>query len=114
MCVPRRILFLCLFIAAAPAARAASPVDFSPFDPAKPLSDAERDQRIAALDPGLSPDQVRRLIGPPQHIARQILYHRCLEQWVYGQDFPVCVEFDCPRGQEPHLQSVRLLGPAGH
>ena len=109
----QRALFLCIFVAAAAAARAGQPADLAPYDPDKPLSDAERDQRRAALDPGLSPDQVRRLIGPPLHVARQILYHRCLEQWLYGAPFPVRVEFDCPRGQEPRLQSVQPLGGPG-
>lgn len=97
---------LSLLLAAAPAP------DFPPFDQGKPLPEAERPGRLAAVEPGLSPDQVRRLIGQPRAICWQILYHRCLEQWLYDSIFPVRLEFDCPRGQEPRLLSVQPLNPA--
>jgi hypothetical protein len=68
-------------------------------DPA-PRNDASR---IRQLRSGMTPDEVRQLLGPPQRIARQILYHRYLEQWVYDAPLSVRVEFDCPRGQPSRL-----------
>lgn len=93
--------------------RADRAADLPAFDPQKPLTDNERDRRIAALEPGLSPEQVRRLIGDPRHTGRQILYHRCLEQWLYEGSFSLRLEFDWPRGQEPRLQSVQPAGAPG-
>ena len=82
-----------------------------PFDPAKPLSDDERDRRREQVQRGLWPDQVRDLIGPPKRVARQILYQHYLEQWVYDAPFDLRIEFDCPRGQQPQVQSVQPLRP---
>lgn len=67
----------------------------------------ERATSFAKLKPGMSPEQVRRIVGaPPKHIARQILYHRYREQWVYETSSPIRLTFDCPRGQTPQLLSV--------
>ena len=103
----------CLLGLAPGSARAVSPPDFPPLDPDRPLPQAEHDQRLAAVEPGLTPDQVRRLIGEPRHVCREILDHRYLEQWIYDARFPVRLEFDCPRGQEPRLQSVQPLAAPG-
>ena len=92
-------------------AMAAPTPDLPALGPDKPLPEAERARRLAAVEPGLSPDQVRRLIGAPRSVCRQILYRRCLEQWQYDSTFPVRLEFDCPRGQEAHLLSVQPLSP---
>jgi hypothetical protein len=53
----------------------------------------------------MSPDEVRRIVGSPKHIARQILYHRYREQWVYETSTPIRLTFDCVRGQKPQLLS---------
>jgi len=58
---------------------------------------------FAKLKPGMSPDQVREIVGPPKQIARQILYHRYREQWVYESTTPLRLTFDWPRGQLPQL-----------
>jgi hypothetical protein len=61
------------------------------------------------LERGMEAEQVRaQLGGPPRRIARQILYHRYLEQWIYDTP-PLRLEFDCPRGQRPRLSSWREL-----
>lgn len=66
---------------------------------------------LAAVPPaervhrGQTPTEVRALVGPPSRIARQILFRRHLEQWVYD-DPPLRVEFDCPRGEEPLVRAV--------
>jgi hypothetical protein len=77
------------------------------FDPDKPLPEAERAERLERVKPGLSPDQVRHLLGPPRSSARQILYHHAREQWVFEAPFSVRLEFEYVRGQEPRLLSVQ-------
>jgi len=57
------------------------------------------------LKRGMTPDEVRQLLGAPRQIARQILYHRYREQWVYDAAVPVRITFDCTRGQKPQLLS---------
>lgn len=66
------------------------------------------DQPMPAFDKlerGMTPEQVRQLVGAPKQIARQILYHRYREQWIYDAPVPVRLTFDCPRGQKPQLLS---------
>ena len=58
---------------------------------------------FAKLERGMSPEQVRQLVGVPKHIARQIFYHHYREQWHYEAAVPVRLTFDCPRGQKPQL-----------
>jgi hypothetical protein len=58
---------------------------------------------FAKLERGMTPDQVRKQIGSPKRIARQILYHHSLEQWIYDSPHPARIQFDCPRGQKPQL-----------
>jgi hypothetical protein len=84
----------------------------SPFDPDRPLTDLERAERLRRIQPGLSPDQVRQLLGPPGRTARQVLYHRAREQWLYDAPFSARLEFEYMRGQEPHLLSVQPVAPA--
>jgi len=62
-----------------------------------------RGQAFAKLERGMTPEQVRERVGEPRRIARQILYHRHLEQWIYDSPFPARIQFDCPRGQMPQL-----------
>jgi hypothetical protein len=103
-------LYVALFclLAVGPGRTAAAPPPGLPsFDSAKKPSPAELDERLKAVVVGLPPEQVRWCIGPPDHVCRQILYHRYLEQWIYDTTFTVRLEFDCPRGQEPRLQSVQ-------
>lgn len=58
---------------------------------------------FAKLKHGMTPEQVRQLMGDPKHIARQIFYHRYREQWLYEAAVPIRLTFDCPRGQKPQL-----------
>jgi hypothetical protein len=64
---------------------------------AEPVSDFDH------LKKGMSPDEVRKLLGSPKRIARQILYHRHVEQWIYDLPHRGRVHFDCPRGSKPQL-----------
>ncbi len=61
------------------------------------------------LRPGLSPEQVVARLGQPQHVCRQILAHRYLEQWLYHHPHFLRLEFHCPRGEKPQLQTWRPL-----
>jgi hypothetical protein len=51
----------------------------------------------------MSPDEVREVLGPPRRVARQLLYHRYLEQWLYEAPGSPRLTFDCRRGQVPFL-----------
>lgn len=69
----------------------------------------EQPHLFAKLERGMSPEQVRQLVGKPKRIARQILYHRYYEQWIYDAPVPIRLTFDCPRGQMPQLLTVPAL-----
>jgi hypothetical protein len=58
----------------------------------------------------MTPADVRQLLGPPHRVARQILYHRYLEQWVYDTPGTPQIEFDNSRGQATRLV---ITSPAG-
>lgn len=76
---------------------------------------AESVPAFAKLEPGMSPEQVRRFVGAPQRVARQILYQRYREQWIYVSPVPFRLTFDCPRGQPPLLLSPpRRSGEKNH
>jgi hypothetical protein len=66
-------------------------------------AEQERAQAFAKLERGMTPEQVQQRVGTPRRIARQILSHRYLEQWIYDSPFPIRIQFDCPRGQKPQL-----------
>ncbi len=69
-------------------------------------ADGDKEDAIepfANLERGMTSEQVRKRLGAPKHIARQILYHRYLEQWIYEAPRAVRLTFDCPRGQKPQL-----------
>jgi hypothetical protein len=66
---------------------------------------------LARLRPGMTQAEVRGLLGPPKRVARQILYRRYLEQWVYEGAHAARIEFDCVRGKEPQILTVHPLTP---
>jgi hypothetical protein len=57
-----------------------------------------------------SPAAIQEVLGPPKQTAREILYRRYLEQWHYDDPVPLCVVFDCLKGQDPRLLNVLLPG----
>jgi hypothetical protein len=69
----------------------------------------EEGQKKLDLPVGLSPEQVKARVGgrPPDRVARQIVAHRCIEQWHYGPPLNLRLVFDCPRGEVPKLVRVR-------
>lgn len=73
---------------------------FQPADAARPPV------RIEQLRVGMTPKQVRALLGPPQRVARQIFYQCSLEQWVYDRPLACRIAFVCRLGREPQIQSV--------
>ena len=68
-------------------------------------------QAFAKLERGMTPEQVRAKVGSPKRVARQLLYHRYLEQWIYDQPSLMRLTFDCQRGQKPYLLD-KPLSPA--
>jgi hypothetical protein len=86
---------------------AAMPTRQAPPD--RTVNQRGRQQVLARLRTGQTQDEVRALLGPPGRIARQILHHRYLEQWVYEGPWQVRLEFDCPRGRKPLLTTVQEL-----
>jgi hypothetical protein len=78
--------------------------------PAKVWTEEEWTQRVERLRPGMTIQQVRDLLGDPRRIARQVLYQRYLEQWVYESPLPLRLEFDCRRGQPPALLPLPAAG----
>ncbi len=62
---------------------------------------------FANVKPGMTPEQVRRQLGDPPHVARQILYFRYREQWTYDAPHPIRLTFDCPRGEMPQLLTIK-------
>jgi hypothetical protein len=60
------------------------------------------------IKPGMTADEVRKLLGPPKSTARQVLYGRYLEQWTY--DVPaIRIEFDWRKGRPKQIQTVQTL-----
>jgi hypothetical protein len=55
---------------------------------------------------GMSPEDVRQQLGKPARIARQILYSRHVEQWFYQRPVTRWINFDCTKGEEPHVLTV--------
>jgi hypothetical protein len=66
-------------------------------------------EKVAQLHQGMTAAHVRDLLGPPRHVARQILYARYLEQWTYDDPIGVRIEFDWRKGQERQIQTVQPL-----
>jgi hypothetical protein len=67
--------------------------------------------QVDKLHAGMTQAEVWQLLGPAQHVARQILYRRYLEQWLYEGPIAVRIEFDCVRGKEPQILTVHPLTP---
>ena len=61
---------------------------------------------VGAVRRGMTRDEVKAVVGPPQHVSRQLLFRRHIEQWRYD-DPPRLVEFNCVRGEEQYVLQVR-------
>ena len=56
-----------------------------------------------------APEVVRDILGAPQKVSRQVIYRRCLEQWIYHHPLPLCVTWSIPHNARPTVYSVRPL-----
>lgn len=74
-----------------------------------PHAPIEDERAPGQLRLGMSPQQVIDAIGHPLRTSRQVLAHRSIEQWQYGQPRPRRLVFHCMRGQKPVLHSARDL-----
>jgi hypothetical protein len=54
-----------------------------------------------------TPSEVSEVLGPPEQVARQVLYRRYREQWSYETPVPVLVIFDVAAGDGPKILTVR-------
>jgi hypothetical protein len=68
-------------------------------------TEAEWTKAVSTLRPGMTAEQVQALLGPPRRTARQLLYQRYLEQWLYDEPALLRLEFDWRRGRQPFLLS---------
>jgi hypothetical protein len=57
----------------------------------------------------LTQPRVLDLLGKPDRKARQILYRRYMEQWVYDAPVGLCVEFEVTPGRDGRVVSVYPL-----
>jgi hypothetical protein len=102
LCAARvRLCLGLLLLAAASSAVSRQPGDLEEKKAAPP----------GLLRTGLTPDEVKNLLGPPSGVARQVVAHRALEQWLYGPPHQLRLVFDCPRGRKPRLVRFRPLPP---
>jgi hypothetical protein len=69
-----------------------------------------RQKSIDKVKAGMAADAVRQLLRAPDRTARQILYRRYLEQWIYVNPEGLWIEWDCQKGQEPRVLSVHAPG----
>jgi hypothetical protein len=81
------------------------------WKPREAVEPIDRARNAARVRIGMTPAEVRALLGAPDRVARQILYHRYLEQWVYNDQAPLWVEFNCLRGKEPYVLTVQAPAP---
>jgi len=75
-----------------------------------PNSKADRPPaaRLDNVRRGMTPDEVRPLVGMPQQISRQILFRRHLEQWHFEEPAGL-IEWNCQRGEIPHVLQAQKL-----
>src|SRR4051794_15825507 len=71
-----------------------------------PREPIDRVQNQKQLRIGMTPAEVRTLLGPPPRVARQLLYRHYLEQWSYDDPAGLWLELDCHTGREPHVVAI--------
>ena len=78
-----------------------------PEEPARERPDvAKRDRLLSQIERQMPAARVRQFLGPPNRIARQVLFRRHLEQWIYDAPLAVRVEFFCVPGEEARVLNV--------
>ena len=107
---PVRLLELCPLVEAADAdelrRKAAELIAVAPAARQEELA-----SKIAPLlaSAALGPGEVRQLLGTPTRIARQMVYRRHVEQWVYDDPLPLCVVWQASRGHDVRILTVHPL-----
>lgn len=74
-----------------------------------PRGPEEWEQAAKRLHQGATAAEVREALGLPRRVARQVLYHRVLEQWYYIAPLPARLEVEVRRGQPGRLTGWQLL-----
>ncbi len=115
--MPNRWFFLALGLASVPFACHLAPFTragedrFLRFEK-EDIAPADRNRNLKQVHVGLTADEVRTLLGPPDHSARQILYRRQIEQWQYDDLPGLWIEYDCLKGRDPRVRAVHAPGMA--
>ena len=63
----------------------------------------------AQLRPGTPAAEVIERLGPPRKVARQVIYKRCLEQWIYEAPHFLRIEIDWVQGRQPQVLRVQPI-----
>lgn len=73
---------------------------------AEPIKDFQKE--VAKLKEGMKIEKadLKKRLGNPHHIARQIIYRRQLEQWIYRTDPGWTIQLDCPLGEVPQIYRI--------
>lgn len=86
------------------------------LEKSKELTEAERHECVRRLadilrERGAKPEEILRLMGPDarKQVARQVLYRRYLESWMFETPVRLWVTLDCRKGQDPMVRMVRPL-----
>src|SRR5262249_32154724 len=110
------VVLVCLLTSAAPAeAPAPRREEMSAWDVALRVNDfialatRLRENRLTVR---MTAAEVTRLLGTPRQKVRQLLYRRYREQWLYATPVPLCITFDCPKGEESPVLTVHPLSGA--
>jgi hypothetical protein len=75
--------------------------------PREDVEPANQHRNLEQVQPGMTAENVLRLVGDPNRIARQILYERYLEQWQFEHLPGVVIVLNCVKGQqEAHVWEV--------
>ncbi len=77
------------------------------------ISGVAQPEAPVAVRRGMTAAEVRQLLGPPVRVARQALYRRHIEQWVYENPQPIRVILNSVRGEEPVVTAVLQSRPIG-
>src|SRR5260221_8080989 len=75
------------------------------------IDGAERVRNLDRVKKDMPAKTVLEFYGTPDRKARQVLYRRYLEQWIYLEPEGLWVEFDCLKGQEPRVLDVHKPEP---
>lgn len=67
-------------------------------------------ERVGEVKKEMTADEVAKIVGNPNRIARMILFRRHIEQWIYD-DLNKRIEFLCFPGEEPRVLQILDVEP---